>query len=41
MRQKWPDHLVRGTLVRFSAGLEAVADLQTDLKQALQRWLPA
>ena len=29
-------HLRRGTLVRFSVGLEAVADLQADLEQALQ-----
>ena len=29
-------HLQRGTLVRFSIGLEAVADLQADLEQALQ-----
>ena len=34
----WPvhlSHLSRGTLVRFSVGLEAVADLQADLEQAL------
>jgi cystathionine beta-lyase len=36
MRQGWPAHLARGTLVRFSTGLEAVADLQADLAQALQ-----
>jgi cystathionine beta-lyase len=35
MRQGWPAHLARGTLVRFSAGLEAVEDLQADLAQAL------
>jgi cystathionine beta-lyase len=28
-------HLSRGTLVRFSVGLEAVADLQADLEQAM------
>ena len=28
-------HLHRGTLVRFSVGLEAVADLQADLEQAM------
>ena len=28
-------HLQRGTLVRFSVGLEALADLQTDLEQAM------
>lgn len=36
MRTVWPDHLARGTLVRFSIGLEAVEDLQADLAQALQ-----
>jgi cysteine-S-conjugate beta-lyase len=36
MRNQWPAHLKAGTLVRFSIGLEAVADLQTDLEQALQ-----
>lgn len=35
MRQAWPAHLARGTLVRFSTGLEAVEDLQADLAQAL------
>ena len=36
MRSHWPTHLKPGTLVRFSVGLEAVADLQADLQQALQ-----
>jgi cystathionine beta-lyase len=36
MRGGWPSHLQRGTLVRFSLGLEAVADLQSDVAQALQ-----
>ena len=36
MRSKWPTHLQQGTLVRFSIGLEAVADLRADLHQALQ-----
>ena len=36
MRTVWPAHLARGTLVRFSIGLEAVADLQADLQQALE-----
>ena len=36
MRAGWPDHLKPGTLVRFSVGLEAVADLKVDLSQALQ-----
>ena len=35
MRPAWPPHLARGTLVRFSIGLEAVPDLQADLAQAL------
>lgn len=35
MRSSWPAHLHPGTLVRFSIGLEAVADLQADLAQAL------
>ena len=35
MRPAWPAHLARGTLVRFSTGLEAVPDLQADLAQAL------
>ena len=35
-----PEHL-RGHLVRFSLGLEAVADLQADIKQALAAALPA
>lgn len=36
MRNQWPAGLERGTLVRFSVGLEAVADLQADIAQALQ-----
>jgi cysteine-S-conjugate beta-lyase len=36
MRSTWPAHLQPGTLVRFSVGLEAVADLQSDLDQALR-----
>ncbi len=35
MRQDWPAHLSRGTLVRFSAGLEAFEDLRADLARAL------
>ncbi len=35
MRIAWPAYLARGTLVRFSIGLEAVTDLQADLAQAL------
>ena len=37
MRPAWPAHLARGTLVRFSVGLEAVADLIQDLEQAWSR----
>ena len=36
MRTTWPAHIARGTVVRFSVGLEAVEDLQSDLAQALQ-----
>ncbi|MEI8155356.1 MAG: PLP-dependent transferase [Burkholderiales bacterium] len=36
MRTEWPAHIARGTLVRFSIGLEAVEDLQADIAQALQ-----
>ncbi len=36
MRTGWPQHLARGTLVRFSVGLEALVDLQADIAQALQ-----
>lgn len=35
MRSGWPSHLLPGTLVRFSVGLEDVADLQADIAQAL------
>jgi cystathionine beta-lyase len=37
MRPRWPAYLARGTLVRFSVGLETVADLQADLAQGLAR----
>jgi cystathionine beta-lyase len=36
MRMQWPAHLKRGTLVRFSVGLEATQDLQDDIAQALR-----
>ena len=36
MRTVWPPHLERGTLVRFSTGLEAVVDLQADILQAMK-----
>jgi cystathionine beta-lyase len=35
MRTGWPAHLARGTLVRFSVGLEDAGDLRADLEQAL------
>ena len=35
MRPQWPQGLERGTLVRFSIGLESVDDLWADLQQAL------
>jgi cystathionine beta-lyase len=35
IRSSWPVHLEKGTLVRFSVGLEAVQDLQQDIAQAL------
>jgi cystathionine beta-lyase len=35
MRSTWPAHLEKGTLVRFSIGLEDVLDLQQDINQAL------
>ena len=35
MRSSWPSHLAHGTLVRFAVGLEAAADLQADLANAL------
>lgn len=41
MRAQWPAHLQRGTLVRFSAGLEDVGDLQADLEQAVVAALAA
>ena len=36
MRSLRPDYIRPGTVVRFSIGLEDVADLQADLEQALQ-----
>ena len=40
MRQRWPAHLARGTVVRFSTGLEDARDLQADLAQAVAAALP-
>ena len=36
IRPAWPAHLCHGTVVRFSVGLEASADLQQDIAQALR-----
>ncbi len=36
MRTSWPAYLEKGTLVRFSVGLEDVLDLQQDISQALR-----
>ncbi len=36
IRSSWPTYLEKGTLVRFSVGLEAVQDLQEDIQQALR-----
>jgi cysteine-S-conjugate beta-lyase len=41
MRSSWPAHLARGTLVRFSTGLESPEALIQDLAQSLQKNLPA
>ena len=41
MGQRWPAYLQRGTLVRFSMGLESVGDLQADIAQAMALALPA
>ncbi|GAB4112369.1 MAG: PLP-dependent transferase [Tibeticola sp.] len=40
MRSGWPAHLAPGALVRFSTGLEDVADLRADLARALDATLP-
>jgi len=40
MRSHWPAHLVRGTLVRFSTGLESAEALIQDLTQSLEKNLP-
>jgi cystathionine beta-lyase len=36
IRLAWPTYLEKGTLVRFSVGLEAAQDLQLDIEQALR-----
>jgi cystathionine beta-lyase len=41
MRSGWPAHLERGTLVRFSTGLESAQALVEDLAQSLSKNLPA
>jgi cystathionine beta-lyase len=35
MREVWPSHIAKGSVVRFSVGLEPLEDLQADLAQAL------
>lgn len=35
MRSGWPNHIAKGTLVRFAVGLEAFEDLRADLARAL------
>jgi cystathionine beta-lyase len=40
MRRNWPTHLKRGTLVRFSVGLESAQDLIRDLNESLHAHLP-
>jgi len=35
MRTAWPKHIVRGAVVRFAVGLEALDDLRADLEQAM------
>jgi cystathionine beta-lyase len=37
MRSAWPAAVARGSLVRFSIGLEAVEDLRADLAQAIRQ----
>jgi cystathionine beta-lyase len=37
MRTTWPKHIAKGTVVRFSVGLEAFEDLRDDLDQALSQ----
>jgi cystathionine beta-lyase len=39
MRSKWPAYLAQGTVVRFSIGLESVADLLADIDQAIKKTL--
>lgn len=41
MRSVWPAAVARGTLVRFSVGLEAASDLQADLARAMATTLAA
>ncbi|WP_210546372.1 PLP-dependent transferase [Rhodoferax sp. PAMC 29310] len=39
MRANWPSYIRRGTVVRFSIGLESANDLRVDLAQALAKAL--
>jgi cystathionine beta-lyase len=36
MRVRWPEHLRKGSVIRFAVGLEDFEDLRADLAQALQ-----
>jgi cystathionine beta-lyase len=36
IRSGWPNHIAKGTLVRFAVGLEAFEDLRADLARALK-----
>ena len=36
MRTRWPQHIARGTVVRFAIGLESEVDLRADLAHALR-----
>lgn len=36
MRSGWPNHIAKGTLVRFAVGLEAFEDLRADLARPLK-----
>ncbi len=40
MRKVWPSQIARGTIVRFSIGLESADDLRADLAQALAATMP-
>ena len=39
MRSSWPEHVRRGTLIRFSVGLESTQALLSDLQRSLKKHL--